>query len=330
MATYLATAPAVWQGRNDGEDNDQLRWHQIMHLVDINEGNFPALEKKQTGIALIGFCCDEGVKRNLGRVGAAEAPAAIRKACKNFPFVTPRIVYADAGDILCNDGDVEAAQALLAVKVATIHDAGYLPIVLGGGQEAVYGTFCGHTPLSKKDELGIINFDAHFDLRPYNEDQGANSGTWAYQINEHCKKAGIPFHYLVMGIQQYSNTLRFFEMANDMGAPYFLAEHFTNDQVEHMLNVLNGVISNASRLQLTIDMDVFAAAHAPGVSAPAYNGIAPNAMFKRFLRHIIFSGKVSAIDIAEVNPLYDVDDRTSRLAAACIFDIVQALELMEL
>jgi formiminoglutamase len=74
-------------------------------------------------------------------------------------------------------------------------------------------------------------------------------------------------------------------------------------------------------------MDVFASPFAPGVSAPSFNGIAPNAMFKRLLRHIVLSGKVNTVDISEVNPIYDVDNRTARLASAFVFDIVQAADI---
>jgi len=45
------------------------------------------------------------------------------------------------------------------------------------------------------------------------------------------------------------------------------------------------------------------------------------------LRHIILSGKVASVDIAEVNPAYDIDNRTARLAAALIFDMVQAADM---
>ena len=69
------------------------------------------------------------------------------------------------------------------------------------------------------------------------------------------------------------------------------------------------------------------AAQRIGVSASAFNGISPSAMFKRLLRHIVLSGKVSSVDICELNPKFDVDYRTSRLAAAFVFDIVQAADI---
>ena len=325
MASYQKTAPGVWSGRIDGTDLDLLRWHQIIELSE--PAILPDLEKGQQGIAFIGFCCDEGVRRNNGRVGAGDGPQTIRNYCGNFPVVADHIRLIDAGDVYCKDGDLGKAQTLLADKLAEIVNAGYLPIVLGGGQELSYGTFQSLKPKQEGLEYGIINFDAHFDLRAIKPEEPAHSGSWVWQVQNDCKNAGIPFHYLALGIQQYSNTRRLFELAIEMGAPYFLAEHFTSDQLENILKTINGIIANSDVLHLAIDMDVFAAPYAPGVSAAGYNGISPNAMFKRLLRHVVLSGKVAAIDIAEVNPSLDTDNRTSRLAAAFIFDIVQAADI---
>jgi formiminoglutamase len=86
-------------------------------------------------------------------------------------------------------------------------------------------------------------------------------------------------------------------------------------------------MANADVLQLTIDMDVFSSAYAPGVSAGSFNGIQPNTMFKRLLRHIVLSGKLASVDIAETNPMYDIDNSTARLASSVIFDIVQAADI---
>jgi len=325
MAFYRKTDPQTWTGRIDGTDADLLRWHQVIELCEPE--TLPPLKKGFQGIAIIGFCCDEGVRRNNGRTGAAEAPWAIRKACCNFPLVADHIIMADAGDVFCEDGDLETSQDLMAEKIRIISKAGYLPIVLGGGHESA---LCGYKALGslpKKAEMGVINFDAHFDLRVVEPETGSTSGTWAWQIAEDCRLKGNPFHYLVMGVQQYSNTRRLFELATEMGAPFFKAEEFTNDQLHKMLNHINGILANADRLLLTLDMDVFGSSFAPGVSASAFNGISPNAMFKRLLRHIVLSGKVSSVDISEVNPQYDVDNRTSRLAAAFVFDIVQAADI---
>lgn len=325
MAFYRKTNPGIWSGRIDGVEADVLRWHQVVQFCEPDQ--LPILEKSMQGIALIGFCCDEGVRRNMGRTGAAKGPEFIRKACCNFPLVADHIIMVDAGDVVCEDKQLDEAQELLASKISLITAAGYLPIVLGGGHETA---FCGYKALGKlppKSELGIINFDAHFDLRAVDPLTGNTSGTWAWQIAENCKVNKVPLHYLVLGVQQYSNTKRLFELAVEMGAPFFKAEDFTNDQLHKMLNHINGILANSSKLLLSIDMDVFAAPYAPGVSASSFNGIAPNAMFKRLLRHIVLSGKVTVVDISETNPDFDIDHRTSKLAAAFVFDIVQAADI---
>lgn len=325
MAQYKLTETVCWTGRTDGAEPDLLRWHQVMNLCEA--GDLPKLSKGIQGVAFIGFCSDEGVRRNYGRVGAAQSPDTLRKACSNFPVIANHIVLADAGNVVCDDENLEAAQFLLSHKIQEILNQGYLPIVLGGSHDTSLGCFMAISPLTSGQELGVINFDAHFDLRQPETSVGATSGSWAFQIAEQCREQKNPFHYLVLGVQQYSNTRRLFEYAEEIGAAYFKAEDFTNDQLHQMLNRINGILSQCNKLILTIDMDVFASPFAPGVSAPSFNGIAPNAMFKRMLRHIVLSGKVSTIDICEVNPLFDVDNRTSRLAAAFIFDMVQAADI---
>ena len=60
---------ACWTGRIDPEP-DSPRWHQRIRALS---------EDSQPGLALLGFACDEGVRRNHGRVGAAEGPAALRR-----------------------------------------------------------------------------------------------------------------------------------------------------------------------------------------------------------------------------------------------------------
>lgn len=326
MAIYQHSDAAIWRGRVDGDEPDVLRWHQIMHCINLETDTLPVIGSKHQGVAFIGFCSDEGVRRNEGRVGAMQAPRFIREACKNFPLIASHIVLADVGDIVCDDGDLETAQLELGRLVAQVKAANYLPIVLGGGHETAWANFLGIQPDKPKQEMGVINFDAHFDLRQPCE-KGISSGTGFWQMLQWCRETKHPFHYLVLGIQQYSNTKRLFTTADDAGCRYFLAEQFTNDQLEDIITAINGVMANSDVLQLSIDLDVFASPHAPGVSAQAFNGIAPNSMFKRLLRHIILSGKVASVDIAEVNPAYDIDNRTARLAAALIFDMVQAADM---
>jgi hypothetical protein len=87
-------ADTPWHGRLDPEP-DSLRWHQCTR--PLTNGVAP-------GIALVGFACDEGVRRNQGRIGAAAGPAAIRGALAGLAWHRAGPAY-DAGDIDCADGD---------------------------------------------------------------------------------------------------------------------------------------------------------------------------------------------------------------------------------
>lgn len=97
-----------WTGRIDPEPAT-LRWHQIVK---------PLAGEDEAGIALIGFCSDEGVRRNHGRAGAYDGPAAIREALGPLAYHQSRPIY-DVGDVACDDGDLSTAQATMAIAKAS-------------------------------------------------------------------------------------------------------------------------------------------------------------------------------------------------------------------
>ena len=120
---------------------------------------------------------------------------------------------------------------------------------------------------------------------------------------------------LHIGIQRNSNTLKLFDTAHQYGMKYILADELFFENLPSIYKRINELMENVDFVYLTICMDVFNAAIAPGVSASAYNGIFADATFMHFYRHILNSEKLLALDVAEVNPTYDIQDRTARLAA---------------
>lgn len=323
LENYQPADPGLWRGRTDGDDQDQQRWHQRVVWIDVASGVLPKIEEGRNGIAIVGFCSDEGVRRNLGRVGAKAGPDAIRKACASLPVhFDDNLVLVDAGNIYCIDGQLETAQAALTEFIAELLSLGYRTLVLGGGHEVVYPHYSGIREfLRTKDggkSIGVINFDAHFDLREPTE-QGPTSGTGFWQIAQDCKDLGLPFRYLPIGIQQHSNTRRLYKTAEEFGVNYITAEDFRVGREAQVLDSLQNFIGQSDAIYLTVDLDVFASAYAPGVSAVAPVGIVPDAFFLRILKAVLNNKKLMGIDIAELNPLYDQDDRTAKLAAWVVF-----------
>lgn len=308
-----------WQGRTDGTSPDVLRWHQV---VKIAGDTLPVLASGQKGIAFLGFVCDEGVRRNKGRTGAAAGPEALRKMCASFPVHFDHHVLVDAGDIVCSNQDLEAAQEALSGKVQQLIAAGYLPVLFGGGHEIAYAHERGiRRSMQDGGQLGIINFDAHFDLREP-EEAGATSGTGFWQMAQDRKAAGMPFHYLALGIQQNSNTRRLFNTADALGVEYLHASLFQPKYHDQLIGAIEAFIRRNDRIYLTTCLDVFAAPYTPGVSATAYNGLVPDALFLDCFRTVLRSGKLAGADIAELNPSLDIDNRTAKLAASLVFEIV--------
>ena len=108
--------------------------------------------------------------RNSGRPGAADGPAALRRALANLAWHggDDARLY-DAGDVSCRGDELEAAQSGYAERLAALLRAGHFPIGLGGGHEIALGAYLGLERAFDGDprleRLGIVNFDAHLDLR---------------------------------------------------------------------------------------------------------------------------------------------------------------------
>jgi len=309
---YTPADRKMWTGRIDGTSEEHLRWHQVITCIDLNN------EQDLTGCyVILGFACDEGVRRNLGRTGAAKGPEVLIKALSNLPvFRDKKTKLVDAGTVYCSDHQLENAQESLGYFIQLILQRGGFPMVLGGGHEITFGHYLGLNSYSR-NKLGIINFDAHFDIRKP-EQEIATSGTGFYQIAQQEEK----INYLPIGIQKISNTQALFDAVKDYQINWIEAQHFHKSNSEAIIQQVESFIAGIDYLYLTVDLDVFAASCAPGVSALAHNGIQPDAFFLEIFQLIISSEKLISIDIAEFNPAYDIDNRTAKLAADLLFHIV--------
>jgi formiminoglutamase len=229
-----------------------------------------------------------------------------------------RPVY-DVGDICCKNGDLSDAQDDLATAVNLLLQKNMKPIVLGGGHDIAFGHFCGISTYldqhKSNSKIGIINFDAHFDLRKV--ETTGNSGTPFYQISQKCNQENNSFNYLCLGIQQAANTIELFDRATELKVEYCFNNELTHFNFHKQEARIRKFIEKVDHIYLTIDIDVFSSAYAPGVSAVSPVGISPEVFFA-LLPIIIASGKVISIDIAEFNPIYDIDHHTAKLAARII------------
>lgn len=267
----------LWTGRVDSKtDVKTFRFHQVVDcLADIYS------LKKENAFCIIGFESDEGVKRNKGRIGAAKAPNKIRSFLSNFPSsILKGQQLIDTGNITCEDNKLEKAQEDLGAHVSTIlaHDA--TPIIIGGGHETLYGHYLGaREHLGENASLGIINIDAHFDMR---NDEIPSSGTMFRQILESDKNAG----YLCLGIQPFGNTESLFLEADRLGCTYLLEEEVTENQNDQVYKAIDRFSKSHDAIILTLCTDSIAISEAPGVSAPGPFGLSSKVV-RKLLKYIV-------------------------------------------
>lgn len=175
--------------------------------------------------------------------------------------------------------------------------------------------------------LGVINFDAHFDLRDPIGDKG-HSGSAFFQMACDAAAHGEPFHYLCLGIQALSNHEQLYERAKSLGVRWVEAESLghptTGPLIDDFLDRIDAFV-------LTVCLDVFNQAVAPGVSAPQPLGIMPGDFFKLALP-LIRHRKLRTLEIAELSPpcegpdsgLPGSQEATARFAASLVATLLSA------
>ncbi|MEW4923988.1 formimidoylglutamase [Algibacter sp. 2305UL17-15] len=309
-----------WTGRKTAPNLSNQYWYQDIQCLNLNN----IQDSITPNFGLVGYACDEGVKRNFGRVGAKYGPQSIRDALAKLPLHFKDKIVADYGDIICIEDDMKACQSSFSNSISALITQSVFPIGLGGGHDIAYAHYKGLKKNLKEKRIGIINFDAHFDLRPV--ETKPNSGTPFNQIITELKNEKQTLDYFVIGVQQQSNTRALFEIASKENVEFVFSDacDIAFEAIENIKQKLNPILEANDYLYITIDMDGFSSAYAKGVSAPSPLGFSPQFFFK-ILNHVLKTNKVIACDIAELNPEKDEDGQTANLAAKIIDYIIRSL-----
>lgn len=268
---------------------------------------------------LVGCPIDEGVARNNGRPGAASAPRLIRDQL--LKMTPPAEGYDRFSDVVCkgrdlgdiSPGNMEMMQENLGNTIQPWLSEQVPVIILGGGHETSYGHFLGYQHAGITH--GILNVDAHTDVRPTKQGSG-HSGSPFRQIleyqNSKCHK------YYVTGLQPHAVSKSHLEYIKaSQGGSWF--------KEDTDISVISGVLDGSLYpLFVTMDMDAVDQAYAPGVSAPCADGVS-----KSFWLNAAWTAgrnsSVTSIDLVEVNPGFDRDHQTVRLAALTIWRFLDGL-----
>ncbi len=311
----IEPAPELFYSRHDYEDT---RMGDL--VIRKMEGYVPEVR-----VGILGCPQDEGVRRNKGRIGAHAAPTEIRRALYKL---TPFSLDADISTLRIFDfGDVRQGLTLeethdnLAYCVETILSCGITPIVLGGGHDVAYADFLG---LSQAvDSVGVVNIDAHLDYRkPLPERHSGSPFRQMLDDESNKLQAG---NLVEFGIQPFANSLMHYAELVQRGVTIMTLEHIAQHGAQALFAEALTIAARATeRIMVSVDMDAVRSGDAPGVSAPS-----PLGFHAEEVCHLALAAgqhsKVSLLDVVEVNPMYDRDGQTAKLAAVVIMHFLLGL-----
>lgn len=289
---------------------------RLGQLIERWRGDAAALRAGRA--AIVGFPQDEGVRRNHGRPGAAEAPRQIRHWLYRLtPWdgehdldlaARPPI---DLGDVRINGG-LEESQTSLGIVVGELLQRGLVPIVLGGGHETAFGHFLGYANSGRR--VGIINLDAHLDVRPTEAGQG-HSGSPFRQALEHEPPATA---YVCLGAQPSFVSRDHADYVRSRGGVIAWAESVDGGLSDAFAREVGRLAAAGCRVYVTLDADVVQAADVPGVSAPNIAGL-PGELLLKCAWLAGSHAAVSSFDLVEINPRFDQDSRSCRWGALAVW-----------
>ncbi len=291
------------------DDPNDIRLGEVVHT---DPADYDLAE-----IVILGCPQDEGVRRNRGREGARNAPTAIRRQFYKLGTMgleddRPFTLF-DMGDTPV-DGSLEEIHDRHRDIVRRVLRDGKTLIVLGGGNDISYPD-ASALALESPRPLAF-NIDAHFDVRA---DTPRNSGTPYRQLLD--EKHLPPDRFFEIGYHRFANSptyAAYLERLGVRGIPLDELEYLGIDDV-----LAEALAVPAKAIFWGIDMDVVTAADAPGVSAPNPAGLSASDLLD--IADIAGADPRSRLfEITEVNPIYDLDDRTARLAAVAMWTFIAA------
>jgi formimidoylglutamase len=303
------------------QDTNDLR---VSNIIKPGPSNQPA------DIGIIGVPFDKAVSLGGGRSGAGLAPAKVREALKKYGTtfnIEQKIDISDLnivdfGDVAVTE-DIAETHERITSTVFGLLTKGILPIVIGGGHDISIGTVRALSKFHSR-QIGGINIDAHFDVREIIDDR-ITSGTPFRRLLDLGLLEGENF--VEMGAHDNLNSRVYYEYLMSKKVTVFtlseVAKTGTSAIMEKALKISN---LNTGSVFVSIDIDSVAQCYAPGCSAPDASGFTPE-QIREFSFLAGASKDVKLLDIVEINPMFDVDNRTARLVASIIISFLNGFKI---
>ncbi|WP_033542012.1 agmatinase [Planococcus sp. CAU13] len=248
------------------------------------------------------------------RPGSRFGPNKIREVSIGLEEYSPYldrelddVKFFDAGDIPLPFGNPEKSLLEIETYVHTLLADNKIPMGMGG--EHLVSLPVMKAVASKYDDLAIIHFDAHTDLRENYEGEEYSHSTPIRKIADHIGPTNVYSFGIRSGMKEE------FEWAKEQGM--HISKFEVLEPLKEVLPTLAG-----RNVYVTIDLDVLDPAHAPGTGTVDAGGITSRELLASI--HAIAASGVNVVgfDLVELAPVYDHSDQTANTASKLIREMI--------
>jgi guanidinopropionase len=277
-------------------------------------------EIEDLDISLVGVPFDVGV---TNRSGARHGPREIRNQSRlvglynhrsrTTPFAANRV--ADVGDVhFSTVYNLEEAMRDIERFFANIASAGIVPITAGGDHSITYPILKA-LGQHKKEQIGLIHFDAHCDTSPPFHGSGFQHGCPMRNAVE----AGVvdPSRSIQVGIRGTAELL--WQFSYDCGIRVIHIEEFYELGWRRVLSEIRERAGDGP-VYVSFDIDCLDPAFAPGTGTPVVGGMTSFEALQVLNR--LKGLNVIGGDVVEVAPPFDPSGITALAGATMMFEIL--------
>lgn len=245
--------------------------------------------------------------------GARFAPPAMRQDSWAIESYSPYfdsdledLKLFDYGDLELPFGDKKNALRMIQEHVQEIIDANKIPIMIGGEHLVSLAPV---KALSKKyDDLHIIHFDAHTDLREDYLGEALSHATVIRRIYDQVGDGKVNQFCIRSGLKEE------FEWAKK----HTHLEKFTYNTLPSCVKRLKD-----KPVYITIDLDVLDPSVIPGTGTPEPGGIDFHDMMN-IIKELSKLNNVVGMDVVELSPKYDASGISTAVACKTLRELVLA------
>jgi agmatinase len=220
----------------------------------------------------------------------------------------------DCGDLDCDPNDAPGNRKRIRNAVQTIVGADAVPIVIGGDDSVPIPVF---EALAGRGPFTILQIDAHIDWRDESEGE-------RYGLSSTMRRASEMDHIerIIQTGQRAVGSARpgDFRDAREWGAEFFVARQISAEGIDPVLRA----IPDGAQVLISLDVDAFDPAIAPGVLARAPGGLSYWQVVN-LIHGVARRGRIAGFNIIEMVPDQDIDGQTALTSARTICNVIGAL-----